>query len=307
MKKTLIRLISAALALTAAVMLFSGCGMIGDIAHIGSKFIEYLIDGKSTETEAADNSPDSVGTVLSRICGLYRGENQEIGGEEVTDDVEIRYIGRCLTAEMNNKYDYSAMEIIPDDPSSLTTPYSAPIPVTLKWFSGFSYAGEYWDVPDRYEMELTGSGVVFRALDGGSDITLISDDSVPSYHDRNAIRENLGKLYGEGTALYEYSGEWECENENGYHYLQLDEHGGMSYVCKKDGRPVCAYIGAWNISYDSGYCVMLFERIGYGGMPADGCLDVELTEDGRLILRKTPEGSDLFHEDSLTMNPVSRG
>ena len=118
-------------------------------------------------------------TVLDAICSSVYVDPDADEGEEIAQFI---FVGDTLLCEVTETLAaYYAEEIIPDDPSALFAPAAdgAPIPVTLRQFSGFSMFGEYWGDGARLQMQLTDDGIVFRTENGAEFRRTRSDGTPP--------------------------------------------------------------------------------------------------------------------------------
>ncbi|MBQ5354316.1 MAG: hypothetical protein IIU08_00425 [Clostridia bacterium] len=225
------------------------------------------------------------------VCGAYRsvrGDQNEI--------TEIRMIGDFLIAE-TDEYDeeghemaWYAEEILPDDPDVLRDPASAArnggIPVTVRRYSSFSNAGEYWDEPDRYRMELTDEGLWFRAENGGEDYLRVPDPTVPEPGGIAEKITELGQYYGAGTLDRSLVGGWKGESNGESVTIVFREDGGFASVSRSSKEhPAQAVLGAWTVS-EEGNLMLLFRRIGWVGQPFDRALRIDFGEDGTLNLHE---------------------
>ncbi len=254
-----------------------------------------------TEEETADEGdPEPAGLiVLDMLTGLYSDKSDGFGDEDVTDYTEIRYICDLLISETNNKFDYYAEEIYFDNPDILFNQYTGDlavsgIPVTVKRFSGFSYAGQYWDEPDRYTLFIAEDRLFFKSLDGGSDFFRTRDENAERYHVRETIKEQFASAYNTDFSSVKdgLCGEWVCVFEDGYSYLSFEKDGGFTLLDNRNDIPAKVYLGAWYA--DDSLLAVLCEQIGWAAMPYNDDVTYTLNESGTLVITESESGSSLI-------------
>ena len=237
--------------------------------------------------------------VLDMLTGLYSDLNDGFGDEEVTDYTEIRYICDLLISETNNMFDFYAQETYFDHPDILFNQYTGDlaisgIPVTVKRFSGFSHAGQYWDEPDRYTLFIAEDRLFFKSLDGGTDFFRTRDENAERYHVRETIKEQFSSIYNTDFSSMkdELCGEWVCGFEDGYSYLSFEKDGGFTMIDSRNDIPAKAYLGAWYA--DDSLLAVLCEQIGWAAMPYNDDVTYTLTESGTLVITESESGSSLI-------------
>jgi len=229
--------------------------------------------------------------------------------EGVIDAADVYYVGGRLLCEVSTLYEgslqsYYALEIIPDEPGrfDVFARQDESVPVQVRWFSGFSNAGEYWDQPSAYALEVTEKQLVLLPRDGGEVVILDRDETYPAAHDAAAMQARLREEYGASGDLSAFATAWETSDGTGDYYLLLRSDGSMVFQHKAKDRPIKLYIGACTLTED-GTVHCLLERFGWGKQPTATALTLARTGHNELVLTETEPGHPLLGQEEIFLTP----
>lgn len=249
-------------------------------------------------------------TVLDAICSSVYVDPDADEGEEIAQFI---FVGDTLLCEVTETLAaYYAEEIIPDDPSALFAPAAdgAPIPVTLRQFSGFSMFGEYWGDGARLQMQLTDDGIVFRT-ENGAEFRRTRSDGTPPPRTTDARQSEIEARLGAPNVPDELCGSWTCREGDVERILILREDDSFWCLYREPEHPVRVYVGACRIDED-GILRAMAGRVGWADVPFEGAWSWELTGDGLLLLRSDEpddpllacEAETIFRREDVTLAGV---
>ncbi len=97
----------------------------------------------------------------------------------------------------------------------------------------------------------------------------------------------------------ELTGEWVKTIDNTEVYFDFTEDKRFTYLMKKENQPIEVYFGKYAINDESQLTVSA-QRMGYGNMPYDTCLDYAINDD-TLLLTDVYDG---MYSGSYTLNRI---
>ena len=243
--------------------------------------------------------PEGGPSAAEAICeGVYADPT-----EDGTETAQFLYAGGLLLCEADDEFAaYFAEEIIPDDPAQLLSPADGipDIPVTVRRFSSFSMAGEYWSEGERYRMLLTEDAILFLSTDGGEDYTRTRSAGASPERTIDEAQSAMESRFGPAAFPEGITGKWTDEGED--RLLLIREDGGFLFVLREEEHPPRVFTGACRIGED-GRLRCLTGRTGWAGMPFEGEFSWELTDSGTLILSSDEAGDPILGARDAVFTP----
>ncbi len=204
--------------------------------------------------------PDESGTVTA--CRLYY-----INGHLLLE--RSMYEDGCF-------YCYDAAEILPHpafDPGKKVQTFEA----VIKRFSGFSMAGDYWE--DEHAIVSFSEERCLTTIEENSQITkYLCTENDDLIHPESSYPDFSDKVTTDPTLI----GEWCCSADDTEVYFDFSEDKHFTYLLKNEDQPIEVYFGKYAIN-DGGQLMISAQRMGYGEMPYDTCLDYVINDDTLLL------------------------
>jgi len=238
-------------------------------------------------------------TFADKICGSYTYEEKE-DEEDYTyliklfriDDILMLQVDRCFEYDV---MDYWAGEITPIgdiDSTSITE-----CDVTIREFSSFSMAGEYWDEARPCTISLKDNGIMFSGeaqpfIKDGQPVVLVRDEGNINDIGENAKYNLLQAGYETKEEDYknkELLGKWYMQDDKYKIFVEFCDDGVVYYSRKEVDRPIEVYIGGYVFeSKDGKEITILATRSGYAGMPYYNTASWSI-DNGELVLKDVDE------------------
>lgn len=224
--------------------------------------------------------------------------------------IEIYEVDGRYYIEYLSDFSYGAgeIEILSDKPEIVGD--DCVFRTKIHYFSGFSFAGDFWG--DNYECNMVCHGNGGVSISPENPFSVDTVELYPFYDTR--IHENIYNYCVANDICKQVCGSFRAENtsDKSESYIELFDYGTANYAIKKEAYPVNLNFGIYSIneSVIPGEYEITFEgeMLGYAGMPFDGTSIVYnsekdiLTIDGVEFYRTEPG----VHKFDIVPGPSSR-
>lgn len=243
--------------------------------------------------------------------GPYIYANAETDEDEMSERlIEIYEVDGRYYIEYLSDFSYGAgeIEVLSDNPEILGD--DCVFRTKIHYFSGFSFAGDFWG--DEYECNMVCHGSRGVSISPENPFSVDTVELYPFYDTR--IHENLKQYTVNNEICKQVCGSFRTENssDKSESYIELFEDGTANYVIKSESYPVNFSSGIYNIE-ESGnaneYTINYDgEMIGYACQPIEGISFIynsdkdTLTLDGVEFTRTEPGN----HKFDIVPGPASR-
>lgn len=258
-------------------------------------------------TESADPQtvpiPYEYGSLLDNVLfSNYDKENEEVTKYQffyVDENLYFEETWGGYGEEPGDDYvmSYFAGEVFVSDENDITYEGGKlTIPCTVKRFSSFSLAGEYWDEGKDAVITLENDEINIEYHgDDESGYTGTKDDETTLYDDWYTFDtfQEMNPDYGYNTNM-EFMDDWWCDEGDTHYYIRMYPNGTIAFIEKTPGEPVILELGYWGWKdyYESGddylmNIAWLVSPIGNANMPEEGMAFIKI------------DGSDLYFMDNI--------